>query len=330
MFQFILRGAAALFCLLWLAAPLASPASAQDDPLKVTASFSILQDIVANVGGDAVEVSSIVPAGGDAHTFDPAPDQIAAVAEADVVFAIGLDFEPWLDDVISSSGTGADVVTVSDGLELITSDGEHDHEDETEEEHAEHADEAEEERDHGATDPHVWGDVQNVIAIVATVEEALAAADPENADTYEANAAAYTAELEALDAWVAEQVATLPEEHRKLVTSHDTFAYYARAYGFEIVGTAIASVSTESGDPSAEEIATLVQQIQETGVPAIFTENVSNPDLIEQIATEAGVVVGPPLYTDALGEPGTDGDTYIKAIEWNTTSIVTALAGPSS
>ena len=180
--------------------------------------------------------------------------------------------------------------------------------------------------DTGGIDPHVWGDVANVVAITATIKDALIAADPDNSMIYEANAAAYTTQLQDLDTWVQEQVATLPADQRKLVTSHDTFGYFARAYGFEVVGTAIGSVTTESGDPSAEDIANLVDQIKAAGVPAIFAENVSNPDLIEAIASEAGVEVGPSLYTDALGESGSDGDTYLKLITFNVTSIVGALS----
>lgn len=320
-----MRGFASLVAAIWLFSPLVAGGAAaaqSDEKLKVVASFSVLQDIVNNVGGEAIDLTTIVPAGGDAHTFDPAPEQVASVSEADLIFAIGLGFEPWLADMIEASGSSAREVVVTDGLDLIEGGEEaHAHEaasPETEDHEQEHED--------GSVDPHVWGDVGNAIATTATVKEALIAADPDNTETYEANAAAYTARLQDLDRFVRDEVAKLPEDERKLVTSHDTFGYFARAYGFEVVGTAIGSVTTESGDPSAEDIANLVEQIQATGVPAIFTENVSNPDLIAAIASEAGVTVGPALYTDALGEAGSDGDTYIRMMTYNTTSIVTALA----
>jgi ABC-type Zn uptake system ZnuABC Zn-binding protein ZnuA len=326
-----LRVFAALIAVIWLASStLVTTAGAQEqdqEKLKVVATFSILEDIVANVGGDAIELESIVPAGGDAHSFDPEPDQVASVGDADLVVEIGIGFEPWLTDMIDASGSGAQLVTVTDGLDLIDGLGEGDHEAEASPEDEDHAGEDHgHDHDTGGIDPHVWGDVANVIAITDTIKNALIGADPDNSATYEANAASYTTQLQELDTWVRDQVATLPEDQRKLVTSHDTFGYFARAYGFEVVGTAIGSVTTESGDPSAEDIANLVDQIESTGVTAIFAENVSNPDLIDAIASEAGVTVGPALYTDALGEPGSDGDTYIKLVTWNVTSIVTALS----
>lgn len=317
-----LRGITSLLAALWLVSSLlatgamAQTPDANTNKLKVVTSFSILNDIVHNVGGDAIELTSIVPAGGDAHTFDPKPEQVASVSDADLIFEIGVGFEPWLPDMIDASGASGKVVTVTDGLDLIEA-GSDEHEDEAHEEDG---------HEHGSVDPHVWGDVTNVIAIVATVKDALVAADPDNAATFEANAAAYTTQLQDLDTFIRDEVAKLPEDRHKLVTSHDTFGYFAKAYGFEVVGTAIGSVTTESGDPSAKDIATLVEEIDAAGVPAIFTENVSNPALIESIANEAGVAVGPPLYTDALGEAGTDGDTYIRMMTYNATSIVTALA----
>jgi ABC-type Zn uptake system ZnuABC Zn-binding protein ZnuA len=296
----------------------ASRATAQGDPLKVVATFSILADWVTNVGGDRIDVATIVPAGGDAHTFDPDPSQVASIADADVIFAIGPAFEPWLDGMMQSSGTSATYVEVTKGVTLL--DGAHE-EDNGEEHH-----EADR-HDHRDTDPHIWGDVGNAIIAVETIRATLAEADPDNADAYQKNAEAYTKELKDLDASIREEVATIPEENRKLVTSHDTFAYYAHAYGFEILGTALGSLSTEAGDPNAKDIATLVEAIDAAGVPAIFAENVVNPDLMQSIADEAGVELAPSLYTDALGEPGSDGDTYITMMTYNTDTIVTALKG---
>lgn len=311
-----------------LAVPLATVprASAQDgEPLKVVATFSILADWVRNVGGDQIELVTIVPAGGDAHTFDPNPDQVGQIANADVILEIGAGFEPWLDDMYAASGSDAQRVAVTDGLDLIgaTEEGD-DHENEASPE-AGHEEEGEVDDEHGEFDPHIWHDVTNAVASVETIRVALDSADSANAATYDANAAAYTAELTGLDAFIREQIGALPEDSRKLVTSHDTFAYYARAYDFEIVGTALNSLTTESGDPAAGEIATLVEQIQSAGVPAIFAENVSNSDLMQSIADEAGVTLAPTLYTDALGEPGSDGETYIAMMRYNTTTIVTAL-----
>ena len=163
------------------------------------------------------------------------------------------------------------------------------------------------------------------MAMVEAIRDDLVAADPTNAATYEANAQAYLARLQALDEFVVAEVAKLPEERRKLVTSHDTFAYFAARYGFAIVGTAFGSVTTEGADPSAAEIDALVSEIEAAAVPAIFAENVSNPALMESVAAEAGVELAPTLYTDALGEEGSDGDTYEKMIRANVATIVAAL-----
>jgi ABC-type Zn uptake system ZnuABC Zn-binding protein ZnuA len=303
--------------------PLGSPAAAQTpvsgEPLQVVASFSILGDLVKEVGGDAVEVTSLIGAGVDAHTYDPAPADLVTLEGADVVFENGLGFEPWLDQFYESAAPAGERVVVTEGIEPRHAAEEHEG-DEHEGEEPEG-----EEHEHGEFDPHVWHDVANAIVMVGNIRDALVAADPANAAVYEANAAATIADLETLDAWVREQVDTLPAERRKLVTSHDTFGYFADAYGFEVLGTALGSLSTEAGDPSARDIAALIATIQEAGVPVIFAENVSNPALMESIAAEAGVTLAPPLYTDALGEPGSPGESYEGIIRSNVTTIVDTL-----
>lgn len=305
------------FARLAFALPLATRATmprahAAGDRLRAVASFSILADWVRNVGGEITDVASIVPADGDTHTFDPNPATVAEIADARVIFAIGAGFEGWLGRIVTASGTDAPLIEVSEGLHLIAGDEDHDHG---------HDD------DHGDHDPHIWGDVANAIASVGTIREALTHADSDEAGVFRKNADAYIAELETLDAWIRAQVATLPADRRKLVTSHDTFGYYARAYGFEIIGTALGSFSTEMGDPSARDIARLIDEIKASGVPAIFSENIVNPALMQSIANEAGVTLAPPLYSDALGQPGSDGDTYIHMMEYNTRTIVDALGG---
>ncbi len=291
--------------------PFSTRTSATDgDPVKVVASSSILADWVRNVAGDAAEVTSIVPAGGDAHTFDPDPATVASIADADIIFAIGSGFEPWLPDMIEASGTEASYVEVTRDMTLLGAD---------------HDDKENHHEDEG--DPHIWGDVSNAISSVELIGTALAEADPDNADTYAAHAEDYIEQLKELDDAIRDHVATIPEANRKLVTSHDTFAYYAKAYGFDIIGTALGSMSSESGDPSAKEIATLVEDIREAGVPAVFAENVVNPSLMQSIADEAGVDLAPTLYTDALGEEGSEGSTYIGMMTYNTNTIVSALGG---
>jgi zinc/manganese transport system substrate-binding protein len=310
-----------------LVAPLSPGALAQDDAaLDVVASFSILADWVGNVGGQDITVTSIVPADGDAHTFDPDPSVVASIAEADVIFTIGPGFDGWMEDVIEASGTDATVVVLLDHLEErgdLSADRHEDHDDHgASEGHHDHDDDG---HDHGDVDPHIWGDVTLAGAAVDVIAETLASADPDHAATYEQHAVAYHAELDELDAWIHEQVATIPADHRKLVTSHDTFGYYADAYGFEVIGTALGSISTEGGDPSAADIAELVGQIEDAGVPAIFAENVMNPDLMQALADEAGVELAPSLYSDALSEADGNAGTYIDMMRFNTTTIVTAL-----
>jgi ABC-type Zn uptake system ZnuABC Zn-binding protein ZnuA len=303
-----------------LVAPTHMPAGAQSgEPVRVIATFSVLGDIVARVGGDRVEVSVLIPSGADAHVFEPTPEDAAKLEDAAVVFENGLGFEPWLDELYEASASDAARVVVTEGITpRAFGEEESDHEEEHED--------GEEHDEHGEFDPHAWHDVQNAVVEAEAIRAALGAADPANAAIYDTNAAAYTAELQELDAYIVGQVATLPEERRRLVTSHDTFGYFAVRYGFEIVGTALGSISTEGGDPSARAINDLIDAIKDTEVPAIFAENVSNPSLMETIADEAGVTLAPTLYTDALGEPGSPGETYLGMIRFNVDTIVGALS----
>lgn len=342
--------------MLWLAACGAGAAATQPaqssagEKLKVVATFSILGDLVQSVGGDKIELHTLVGPGGDTHTFEPSPSDSVALVEARLIFENGLELETWLDDLYSASGSTAKRVVVTEGLDPIAmAAGEHEHEETGEHdehaasEHEEHAAEAEHEEHsaetdheehagtdghghaHGEFDPHVWHDVPHVIHEVELIRDALVEADPANAPSYQANAEAYLGQLKELDSWVAEEIKKIPADRRKLVTSHDTFGYLARRYGLEIVGSGL-GVSTEASDPSAAEVAGLIEEIRAVGVPAIFTENVSNPKLMERVAAEAGVTLGPQLYTDALGEPGSDGETYLKMMRYNVTALVTALS----
>ncbi|MCK6625421.1 MAG: zinc ABC transporter substrate-binding protein [Anaerolineae bacterium] len=327
---------------LWLAACGAGAAATQsaqnsaDEKLKVVATFSILGDLVQSVGGDKIKLHTLVGPGGDTHTFEPSPGDSVALVEAKLIFENGLELETWLDDLYSASGSTAQRVVVTEGLDLIVmAEGEAEHDEAGD--HEEHAAEGEhEEHDehtaeadghaHGEFDPHVWHDVTNVIHEVELIRDTLAEADPANAPSYQANAEAYLGQLKELDSWVAEEIKKIPADRRKLVTSHDTFGYLARRYGFEVVGSGLGSISTETGDPSAAEVASLIEEIKAVGVPAIFTENVSNPKLMERVAAEAGVTLEPQLYTDALGEPGSEGETYLKMMRYNVTALATALS----
>jgi ABC-type Zn uptake system ZnuABC Zn-binding protein ZnuA len=297
------------------AAPTATAGSASTtaggNKLSVVATFSILGDLVQNVGGDRVTIRTLVGPGGDAHTFEPSPADGVALSEASLIFESGLGFEPWLDELYVSSGSKAERVVVTERVEPINAA-----------EGAEHAEGQPSEPEE--FDPHVWGDAGNAIRMVESIRDALARADASNAGVYQANAERYLAELKALDDFIVAETSKLPPQRRKLVTTHDTFGYFAKRYGYEILGTALGS-STEAADPSAGELAKLIAGIEAAGVPAIFAENVQNPGLMERIASEAGVKLGPTLYTDALGEPGSDGDTYLKMMRYNITTIVSAL-----
>ena len=271
--------------------------------LQVVATFSVVGDLVRNVGGDKIELTTLVGPGRDTHTFEPSPAEAKALVEAAVIVENGLGFETWLDDLYASSTSTAKRVVVTDGIKpRLASEG----------------DKA------GATDPHVWHSVDNAVQMVKNIRDALAKADPANAATYQVNADAYLTQLQELDAWVFAQVKAVPEARRKLVTTHDTFGYFAARYGFAVVGT-ILPTSTEGASPSAKELAALIEAVKAQGVPAVFAENVSSNALLNQVAAEAGVKVVASLYTDALGPSGSEGETYEKMVRYNVTTIVNAL-----
>jgi ABC-type Zn uptake system ZnuABC Zn-binding protein ZnuA len=259
----------------------------------VVAETSYLADIVQNVAGDRLQVSSLLPIGSDPHSFDPTPQDAAKVAGADAVVINSPGFEPPVDDLISGAGSpDLRVIDASAGLP-------------------------------GAeTDPHFWLDPTKVITYVDNIRAGLSAIDPAGAETYAANAAAYQARLEELDSWIAGRVATIPPSRRLLVTNHESFGRFAERYGFTVVGTILRSAGTEAA-PSAEGLAELVRAIGDTGAPAIFLETGTNPDLADQVARETGVKVITDLYTHSLS---TDAPTYIDMMRWDVDRIVEALS----
>jgi len=294
-------------------APVVSPPPTKR--LSVVATFSILGDLVRSVGGDGVELTLLVGPGQDAHTFQPSPADGAKLARADLVFENGLGFEGWLEELYRASGSRARRVVVTEGIAAQKGGPAH----------AEGEAEAEAGHSNGELDPHVWQDVRLASHMAGRIGEALAQADPASAALYRANAERYQQELRTLDAWVVDQVQSLPEARRTLVTNHDSLGYFASRYGFTILGTAIPGVSTEASEPAAADLVKLIGRIKSAQVPAIFVENVANPKLMERIAREAGVAVAPPLYTDALGPPGSPVDSYPKMVRHNVSTIVGAL-----
>jgi len=291
-----------------LAVVLSAPAVAADR-LPVVASFSILGDMTARVGGDRVAVTTLVGPDGDAHVYEPTPDDVRAVAAAKLLVVNGLGFEGWMDRLAGASGYAGPVVVASKGVaprEIV------------EEEHADA-----EGHDHHGIDPHAWQDVANAVTYVRNIAAGLDAADPAGKAVYDANAAAYVAELEALDAEVRAALATLPAERRKIITSHDAFGYFGAAYGLRL--SAPEGISTEA-EASAADVAALIRQIRADAVPAIFVENIKDRRLIDQIAAETGAAVGGELYTDALSDKDGPAPTYVEMIRHNVKTLAEALA----
>jgi len=278
--------------------------------LSVIATTNIVGDVVRQVGGDQIALTTLMGIGIDPHSYVPTPSDSAAIHDAHVVFASGAGLESGLKQTFESAGGHAVQIYLSDGLQHRLTEGTF------EEEGAEHK------HDEGEVDPHVWFDVQNVSYWVETIEQVLSAMDPANTVDYQANATAYTRELEELDAWVVEQVAAIPQANRKLVTNHPSFGYLAGRYGLQQVG-AIYPVSP-SAEPSARDIASLEDSIREHGVPAVFAESTVNPKLAQQIADDTGVKLVP-LYSGSLGEPGSGAETYILLMRYDVSAIAGAL-----
>jgi manganese/iron transport system substrate-binding protein len=287
--------------------PTSTPtAPSQDDPTKpnIVATSTIVADLVAQVGGDAIDLQGLLEPGADPHVYEPVPADSIAIEQADFVFYSGHNLEPALVDLIVGAGSGVPYLALGEQVQPLAMDKD----------------------GQRVADPHVWGDVENAIAMVETIRDALRDLDPEDAATFEANAEAMITDLRRLDAWIPAQIATIPAEQRAIVTTHDAFQYYASAYGLEVIGTLI-GISTEE-QPSAQTVRSLVEAIKAAGIPAIFAETTIAPKLIETVAEEAGVqVADPQLYSDSIGAPGSGGDSYITMMVSNTCSIAINLGG---
>ncbi len=286
-----------------LPAPLAA-----GEKLRVVATTSIVADVVANVGRDHIALTTLVPLGADPHSFQPTPQDMAALAKAHVVYANGAGLETFLESLMDSVDIAGRLVYVSDGIALLQA--EHEHEDE-----------AGDEREGG--DPHTWFDPNHVVVWVAKIRDTLSALDPANAPAYRANAQAYIARLEELDAWIRQQVAQIPPDNRRLVTDHTAFTYFAARYGFEQVGAIFPGYSTLAS-PSAKELAALEDAIRAQGVKAVFVGKTVNPALAERVAQDTGVRLVF-LYTGSLGETGSPAATYLDMMRYNVSAIAEAL-----
>lgn len=313
-------------------AALAGPAFAQGAPeaagkLPVVASFSILGDFVKQVGGDRVSVATIVGPNGDAHVYQPTPADAKRVAAAKVVFVNGLGFEGWMDRLIKASGTKATIVVATKGVTPRT-----DADDDDDKDHAKAAAKGGDKHDHGkdkhghdhgGIDPHAWQSIANAKVYVANIRDGLIAADPDGRATYDANAAAYLAKLDALETQVKAAIAGIPEGQRRIITSHDAFGYFGEAYGLILVSPE--GVSTES-EASAKDVARIIRQIKAQKIPAVFMENISDPRLMQRIAKETGAKIGGELYSDALSDDKGPASTYIDMMNSNVRALSAALA----
>ena len=278
----------------------AKPLRAQDrlqDPLIVVASFSILGDFVKNVGGERVNVTTLVGPDGDVHVYAPAPADARKIADAKLLVINGLGLEGWLPRLLQAAGGKAPVVTATKGIAPLKSGSD--------------------------ADPHAWQSVANAKKYVANIRDALAAADPADAEVFRKGAEAYLAKLDALDREVRQAVSQIPERRRKVISTHDAFGYFAAAYGIQFI--APLGVSTES-EASARDIAGIIAQIKAEKIPAVFLENISDPRLIRRISAETGAKVGGTLFSDSLtGEKG-DAPTYIDMVRHNIKALTSALA----
>jgi zinc/manganese transport system substrate-binding protein len=278
------------------AAMLAAPAIA-DDRLPVVASFSIIGDLVKEVGGDRISITTLVGPDGDAHVYQPTPADGRKIAQAKLIFVNGLGFEGWLERLIAAARSKGTIVTLGKGV--AARPGEE------------------------GTDPHAWQDVANAKIYVAEIRDALIAADPQGADAYRANAAAYLAKLDALDAEIVKALDAIPKDRRRVVSTHDAFGYFSARYGVEFI--APQGVSTEA-EASARDIARIIVSVKANKVGAVFLENISDPRLAKRIAAETGARVGGTLYSDALSEPKEGGANYIDMMRHNVRELTKALA----
>jgi zinc/manganese transport system substrate-binding protein len=276
---------------LWLVAfamfMAAGPARAAER-LNVVASFSILADFVRNVGGDRVEVTTLVGPNGDAHVYVPTPADAKKIADAKLVFVNGLGFEGWMPRLVQSSGSKATLVVASTSITPLKLGS--------------------------SADPHAWQTVANAKTYVYNIQNALSAAAPADAALFQANAEAYRVKLEALEGEIGPWLGSIPPEQRKVISTHTAFGYFAKAYNIEFI--APRGVSTES-EPSARDIAGIITQIKTRKIPAVFLENISDPRLIGRIAAETGARIGGTLYSDSLTDEKGDAPTYIDMVRHN-------------
>ncbi|MCU0551917.1 MAG: zinc ABC transporter substrate-binding protein [Leptolyngbya sp. Prado105] len=271
---------------------------------RVVSTSTILTDLAGAIATETIEILGILQPGADPHTYEPVPADTAALEKADLILYNGYNLEPGLIRLMQAAGANAKQIAIGEIIPPLQL----------------------EKAGQKVPDPHVWGNVQNVVKMAAAIRDALISLVPNDREKMTQNADRLSADLNRLDTWIKQQIQTIPEQNRRLVTTHDAFQYYGKAYNLAIAGTLI-GISTEE-QPSAQTVQKLVQLIKATRVPAIFAETTINPALIQTVAQEAGVKLAPnELYSDSIGARGSEGETYIKMMVANTTTIVEALGG---
>ncbi|MBD2744333.1 metal ABC transporter substrate-binding protein [Coleofasciculus sp. FACHB-1120] len=286
------------------------PSSNRANPIangkpNVVATSTIIEDLAAEVAGDEIQLQGILEPGADPHVYEPVPQDSQALEKANLILYNGYNLEPGLIKLMNATSGEIRKVAVGEVVKSLQLD---------------------KGKGQVVPDPHVWGDVDNVIQMVGAIRDALIELSPEDREKFTQNAAQLTGELKQLDSWITQEIKTIPENKRKLVTSHDAFQYYARAYSIPVAGTLI-GISTEE-QPSAQTVKRLVESVKAETVPAIFAETTINPALIKTVAEESRVKLAPrQLYSDSIGAAGSDGDSYIKMMVANTRTIVEALGG---
>jgi len=289
-------------------AALAAPTAAQDAPakkIKAIATTSILGDLVRNVGGDLVEVVTLVGPNSDAHVYAPTPGDAKQLAASDIVFVNGLGLEGWMTRLVAAAGSKAPSIVVSKGITPRRMPDE-------------------DRPSRMVTDPHAWQSIADAKIYVSNIRDGLVAIDPSEKAGYQANAQAYLAKLDQLEAEVKTALATIPQPRRKVITTHDAFGYFGAAY--EVTFIAPEGLSTDS-EPSAKDVARIIGQIRKQKITAVFLENITDPRLMDQIARETGAAIGGKLYSDALSEPGGPAGTYIDMMRHNVRELTKALGG---
>ncbi len=316
---------------------LAASLSVQAEPLRVVSSFSILNDMVKEIGGDKVMASTIVPVNGDAHSFEPRPSDAKTLASAQLLVINGLEFETWLPRLQQAAGYKGPRIVATEGITPLAFEGghdddhaDHDHEPAHDHDHQHaHADEGEPAHNdqahghqHGSQDPHAWQSLGLAQIYVRNISKGLEQADPANAEYYQRRAKDYAQRIQELDHSIKTRLQAVPAEKRKVITSHDAFSYMGKAYDIRFIP--LVGVSSQA-EPSARDIAQIIQQARREQIQAIFVENTVSAKLVEQVARETGAKVGGTLYSDALGVAGSGVDTYLGMMRSNTDQLIKAL-----